>query len=746
MKSTKLGLLLAIGLVLLLCTYAQSQFVKTLGGSNPDEGRAITQTSDGGVVVTGSTGSFGAGAGDLALAKFDAAGDLLWMKTLGGESSGDGATSLIQTSDGGLVVAGRSWPIDGVCVPILAKFDSSGNHMWTKLTDEDQWNSVIEASDGAIVVTGGFYGGAGYIDVALAKFDSAGNHLWSVGLGASGLDEGAFVTETSDGGFVVTGLTSTLGAGGGDLFLAKFDSSGNFLWARTLGGSSQDWGVEVIQASHGGLVVTGWSHSFGAGGDDLLLAKFDSSGTHLWTRTLGGAGMDRGQSVIQSSDGGFVVTGHTESFGAGSSDLLLAKFDSSGNHVWARALGGSNVDAGYAIAQTSDGGLVATGATYSFGAGESDIYLARFDASGNTCLGEFVTPTITSPSPTITSPTPTVTPLSPTVSSPSLTVTSPDPTLTVVCDETFPSIISVTDVGNDQGRQVRVKWARCYWDAVGSPVTITDYGVWRRVDEDKNSSWSDDWPLQTALMEQGRICPPGDWDFIKTVPARGESTYNTVCPTLGDSTQAEGMYWSVFFVSAMTADPLVYFDSDPDSGYSLDNIPPLPIQDLEIDPNSWFTLKWTVPGEYVGEQPISAYDIRYSTVPVGPDTHAWWDDATPCVGYEFFNLVVGEQDSLQVMLECSCHPELYIAIKGLDDRPNASGISNVVHFVCGDDNGDGIVDVGDVVYEVCYLFRNGPAPAPKAAGDVNCDGIENVGDIVYKVSYLYRGGPPPCSQ
>lgn len=96
--------------------------------------------------------------------------------------------------------------------------------------------------------------------------------------------------------------------------------------------------------------------------------------------------------------------------------------------------------------------------------------------------------------------------------------------------------------------------------------------------------------------------------------------------------------------------------------------------------------------------------------------------------------------------ETGCHPELYFAIKGLDDRPNSSGISNVVHFLCGDDNGDGIVNIGDVVYEVCYLFRNGPAPSPRAAGDVNCDGIENIGDIVYKVSYLYKGGPPPCSQ
>ena len=308
-------------------------------------------------------------------------------------------------------------------------------------------------------------------------------------------------------------------------------------------------------------------------------------------------------------------------------------------------------------------------------------------------------------------------------------------------------VMSITDVGNDQGKQVRVKWHRCYYDTVGSPVTITEYSIWRRIDEDKGHNQNKEISSSNLEMfDGGRLYPPGDWDFIKTVPAIGEVEYNTVCPTLGDSTLAEGMYWSVFFVIAHTEEPLIHYDSDPDSGYSLDNIPPLPIRDLQIDPNSWFTLQWTVPGEYEEEQPISAYDIRYSTVPVGADTQAWWDTAQACSGEGFFNLTVGEKDSFRVAGETGCHPEIYFAIKGLDDRPNSSGISNVVHFLCGDDNGDGIVNVGDVVYEVCYLFRNGPAPSPRAAGDVNCDGIENLGDIVYKVSYLYRSGRPPCDQ
>ncbi len=304
--------------------------------------------------------------------------------------------------------------------------------------------------------------------------------------------------------------------------------------------------------------------------------------------------------------------------------------------------------------------------------------------------------------------------------------------------EPTPAIISITDVGNDQGRQVRVNWDRSCYDAVGSPVTITEYSIWRRIDGDKAHSQS-----YLGMLEPGRLYPPGDWDFIKTVPARGEEEYNAVCPTLGDFTEEEGIYWSVFFVSAMTSDPLVYYDSEPDSGYSVDNIPPLPIEDLEIDPDSWFTLAWTVPGEYQGEQPIFSYDIRYSTEPVGTDPQAWWNNAQACSGEGFFNLMVGEEDSLKAAMETYCHPEIYLAIRGLDERPNASEISNVVHYLCGDVTDDGIVNVGDVVYQVGYLYRNGPAPAPVATGDVNCDGIVNVGDIIYLVSYLYRNGPSP---
>ncbi|MGB2980926.1 MAG: kelch repeat-containing protein [Candidatus Zixiibacteriota bacterium] len=331
-------------------------------------------------------------------------------------------------------------------------------------------------------------------------------------------------------------------------------------------------------------------------------------------------------------------------------------------------------------------------------------------------------------------------------------------------DNRQPRMASVTDVPNDQGKQASVIWDQSYLDDEESALAITEYSVWRRAEAERSHVWDAASPEVKVvanideMLSHLNLALPGDrflvtgteassssvWVFIATVPAMQFEQYAYDAPTECDSTAEQGMCWSVFFVAAHTPDPLVHYDSYPDSGYSVDNIPPLPISDLCLEPASWFTLRWTVPGEDVEEEPISGYDIRYSTVPVGPDTQTWWENAQACVGERYFNFRAGEEDSFGVAEESGCHPEAYFAIKALDDRPNASGISNTIHFLCGDLNGDSMVNLSDVVYQVSHLYRYAPAPVPVAAGDTNCDRVVNVGDIVYLVSYLYRNGPPPC--
>lgn len=140
-------------------------------------------------------------------------------------------------------------------------------------------------------------------------------------------------------------------------------------------------------------------------------------------------------------------------------------------------------------------------------------------------------------------------------------------------------ITGITDIPHDQGRQVRVRWQRELHDHAGTDTTVTAYSIWRRVDELPRMPGH---PASDGAL-QARAYPPGDWDFVASVPARGEDVYGTVCPTLCDSTAVEGVCWSTFFVSAETDDPLVYFDTPPDSGYSVDNLAPAPPENLRLE-------------------------------------------------------------------------------------------------------------------------------------------------------------------
>jgi len=281
-------------------------------------------------------------------------------------SSTDYGYSVIESSDGGFVVTGSSSSYGGSDYDIiLVKFDSSGNELWTKTvggSSTDYGQSVIESSDGGFVVTGysRSYGGSD-IDIILVKFDSTGNELWTKTVGGSSSDSGQSVIESSDGGFVVTGTSSSYGGSDNDIILVKFNSTGNELWTKTVGGSSWDFGNSVIESSDGGFVVTGYSQSYGGSDRDIILVKFDSTGNELWTKTVGGSSNDSGNSVIESSDGGFVVTGYSYSYGGSDSDIILVKFNSTGNVLWTKTVGGSSSDYGSSVIESSDGGFVVTG-------------------------------------------------------------------------------------------------------------------------------------------------------------------------------------------------------------------------------------------------------------------------------------------------------------------------------------------------------------------------------------------------
>jgi hypothetical protein len=152
---------------------------------------------------------------------------------------------------------------------------------------------------------------------------------------------------------------------------------------RTFGGAFNDYAFSVQQTSDGVFIIAGETGSFGAGADDVYLIKTDAGGNQTWFRTFGGAFGGWAQSVQQTSDGGFIIAGGTYSFGAGENDVYLIKTDAGGNQTWERTFGGASYDWAESVQQTSDGGFIIAGMTGSFGAGEGDVYLIKTDAGGN---------------------------------------------------------------------------------------------------------------------------------------------------------------------------------------------------------------------------------------------------------------------------------------------------------------------------------------------------------------------------
>ena len=304
----------------------------TFGGSEIDGGTNVQATSDGGYILTGYTESFGAGSYDMYLVKTDASGNEIWSQTFGG-------------------------------------------------SDYEIAFFVQETSDGGYILVGTVSSGSG--DMYLVKTDVSGNEIWSQTFGGSSDDRGRSVKETSDGGYILVGYTSSFGAGKSDMYLVKTDASGNEIWGQTFGGGNYDTALSAQETSDGGYILAGSTLSFGAGKSDMYLVKTDASGNEIWSQTFGGSSSDYALSAQETSDGGYILAGSTESFGAGSLDMYLVKTDASGNEIWGQTFGGSGSDYAYSVQETSDGGYILTGYTESFGAGKSDMYLVKTDSEGN---------------------------------------------------------------------------------------------------------------------------------------------------------------------------------------------------------------------------------------------------------------------------------------------------------------------------------------------------------------------------
>ncbi len=356
---------------------AQITFERTYGGADYDAANSVQQTTDGGYIIAGSTKSFGPGDADVYLVKTDSCGDTLWTKTFGGTEV-DYGYAVQQTTDGGYVITGLTCSFGAGMGDIwLIKTDAHGDTLWTRTFGDTnpQWGYAVQQTlDGGYIVVGNT-GPYGDFDVYLIKTNASGDTLWTRTFGGAGDDYGFSVQQTLDSGYIVAG-------GGGDIYLIKTDVNGDTLWTRTFGGVDEEWGYSVHQTTDNGYIIAGDTRSFGSGQSDVYLVKTAADGDTLWTKTFGGAGEEWGYSVQQTNDGGYIVAGVTASFGAGWSDVYLIKTDAGGDTLWTRTFGDSADDYGQAVRQTADGGFIIAGYTYSFGAGDFDVYLVKTGVSG----------------------------------------------------------------------------------------------------------------------------------------------------------------------------------------------------------------------------------------------------------------------------------------------------------------------------------------------------------------------------
>ena len=347
------------------------EWQKCLGGSSTDRANSIQQTSDGGYIVAGSiesnngdvTGNHG--GWDYWVVKLDSNGNIIWQKSLGG-SGIDEAQSIQQTTDGGYIVAGISDSNDG---------DVTDNH--------------------------------GYFNYWVVKLDASGNIIWQKSLGGSGIDEAQSIQQTTDGGYIVAGMSSSKNGdvtgnhGGWDYWVVKLDASGNIIWQKSLGGTGEDYTFSIQQTSDTGYIVAGYSDfndgdvTGNHGNGDYWVVKLDANGNIIWQKSLGGSSWDVANCIQPTGDGGYVVAGVSSSNDGdvtgnhGGWDYWVAKLDANGNIIWQKSLGGSGNDEAKSIQQTTDEGYIVAGVSYSNDGdvtgnhGNGDNWVVKLDANGN---------------------------------------------------------------------------------------------------------------------------------------------------------------------------------------------------------------------------------------------------------------------------------------------------------------------------------------------------------------------------
>ena len=387
---------------------AQITFQKVYGGTFSDFGTSVHQTTDNGYIVVGTTTSFGSGGRDVLVIKTNEIGDTLWSRTFGGATDNEYGFCGEPTTDGGYIISGVASSFDDVAGDMyLIKLDASGDTMWTRTYGGNgyEWGSFVQQTmDGGFIITGQTPAfGAGGFDAYLVKTNAGGDIVWTKTYGGIGSEYGNSVQQTTDGGYVLTGsCDNNFGFGGSDFYLIKTDSTGNHVWSKAYGQTGSEEGKVVRQTTDGGYLIAGTSeNALGPLGPNMCLIKTNSVGDTLWAKLYGGAMIDECYDAKQTSDGGYIMVGKSFSFSAaGDYDVYVVKVNAQGIAQWSKTYGGSATnhnEIGYSVDQTNDRGYIISGESmFGFGVGIVNMYLIKTDSLGNSGCNQGSAATVTS--------------------------------------------------------------------------------------------------------------------------------------------------------------------------------------------------------------------------------------------------------------------------------------------------------------------------------------------------------------
>jgi uncharacterized delta-60 repeat protein len=370
--------------------YLNAQWAKTFGGSHYERAYSIQQTSDGGYIVAGYTMSFGAGDADVWLLKLSSTGTIEEEWAFGG-SHQDVAQFILETDNGGFIVVGNTLSFGaGYMDCWILKFSSEGDIEWQKTYGGSSWDniySIQQTSDGGFIAAGETSSfGDEFYDAWVLKLFSNGDIEWQKTYGGSSPDYVYSIQQTSDGGFIAAGQTSSFGAGSSDAWVLKLFSNGDIEWQKTYGGTEYEAGLmssSIQKTVDGGYILATSTRSFDGGDMDCWLLKLSPVGDIAWQRAYGGISDDDVHSIQQTSDGGFIVAGQTSSFGAGNDDCSILKLSSEGDIEWQKTYGGTADDNAYSIQQTNDGGYIVAGFTGSFSDVLREALILRLNSDGD---------------------------------------------------------------------------------------------------------------------------------------------------------------------------------------------------------------------------------------------------------------------------------------------------------------------------------------------------------------------------